>query len=174
VLWVRGSILQELPPFLVGGGMVERVSVEQTRYATGSRRFEAGTPPVVQAVGLGVALDWLMTLPREEIRRQEEDLSSRLLQGLSEIPGLRLLGEASARGRAPIFSFDIQGCHSHDICQVLDEYGVALRGGHHCAQPLMDALGLVSTTRASLALFNTARDVQALLDGLHRSVEILR
>ena len=154
--------------------MVERVSAVETRYAAGNRRFEAGTPPVVQAIGLGAALDWLMPLPWESIRQHETALAERLLNGLSGISGLRLLGEATAQGRSPIFSFDIEGCHSHDICQVLDEFGVALRGGHHCAQPLMDALGLVSTTRASLALFNIREDVDALVGGLEKAVDILR
>jgi cysteine desulfurase/selenocysteine lyase len=97
-----------------------------------------------------------------------------LLPGLSAIPGLTLVGESSAEQRAPIFSFDIEGCHSHDICHLLDEQGVELRGGHHCAQPLMDALGLVATSRASLAVFNTEQDIEALLSSLHKAVEILR
>ena len=174
VLWVRDSILQTLPPFLTGGGMIERVTVDGTRYLSGYRRFEAGTPPVAQAIGLGVALDWLMALPWSDIRRYEQQLAKQLLQGLSAVKGLTLLGESSAQGRAPIFSFDIEGCHSHDVCQVLDDYGVELRGGHHCAQPLMDALGLTATSRASLAVFNNEADIEALLNGLQQAVELLR
>ncbi|MEH6581861.1 MAG: SufS family cysteine desulfurase [Halioglobus sp.] len=174
VLWARREILEELPPFLTGGGMIERVTATDTRYLSGRQRFEAGTPPVAQVIGLGAALDWLMALPWGEIRPFEQRLASRLLQGFSRIEGLSLLGEPSAEDRAPIFSFHIEGCHSHDICQVLDEYGVALRGGHHCAQPLMDALNLVATTRASLAVFNTEDDIEALLGGLQKAVELLR
>jgi cysteine desulfurase/selenocysteine lyase len=136
---------------------------------------------VAQAIGLGAALDWLMALPWGDIRRYEQQLAEKLLQGLSGIGGLTLLGEPSAllrepsaQGRAPIFSFDIEGCHSHDVCQVLDDYGVELRGGHHCAQPLMDALGLIATSRASLAVFNNAADIEALLNGLQQTVELLR
>jgi cysteine desulfurase/selenocysteine lyase len=174
VLWGRDDILQAMPPFVTGGGMIERVTVDSTRYLSGNRRFEAGTPPVAQAVGLGAALEWLTALPWPQIRQYEQEMMQQLLQGLTGIDGLTLLGESAARQCAPIFSFDIEGCHSHDICQVLDDYGVALRGGHHCAQPLMDALGLVATSRASLALFNNARDIAALIDGLHKAVEILR
>jgi cysteine desulfurase/selenocysteine lyase len=174
VLWGRESILQTMPPFLTGGGMIERVTVNGTRYLSGNRRFEAGTPPVAQAIGLGAALEWLMVLPWSDIRRYEQQQAKQLLQGLSAVRGLTLLGESSAQGRAPIFSFDIQGCHSHDVCQVLDDYGVELRGGHHCAQPLMDAMGLIATTRASLAVFNNAADIEALLNGLQQAVELLR
>jgi cysteine desulfurase / selenocysteine lyase len=174
VLWGREQLWNELQPFLTGGGMIERVTVQGTRYLSGNRRFEAGTPPVAQAIGLGAALQWLMDLPWPDIRRHEQTLMQQILQGLSGIAGLTLIGEAAYRQRAPIFSFDIEGCHSHDICQVMDEQGVALRGGHHCAQPLMDALGLVSTTRASLAVFNDEQDIRVLIDGLHRALEILR
>jgi len=174
VLWGRYSILQTLPPFLTGGGMIERVTVEGTRYLSGNRRFEAGTLPVVQVVGLGASLDWLMALPWPEIRRHEQGLMQQMLQGLSDIPGLTLVGESSLEQRVPIFSFDIQACHSHDVCQILDDCGVALRGGHHCAQPLMDALDLMATSRASFAVFNNEGDIAALLHGLQKAVEILR
>ena len=174
VLWGREELLDSLPPFLTGGGMIERVTAQETRYLSGNRRFEAGTPPVAQAIGLGVALDWLMALPWREVHDYEEKLSRRLLHGLLEIDGLKMLGEQISLHRAPIFSFHIDGCHSHDVCQVLDDYGVALRGGHHCAQPLMDALGLVATSRASIAVFNNEEDIEALLSALHKVVEVLR
>ena len=115
-----------------------------------------------------------MDQPWTEIRLYEQGLMQKLLQGLSGISGLTLVGERSLEQRAPIFSFDIEACHSHDICHLLDEHGVELRGGHHCAQPLMDALDLVATTRASIALFNNEMDIEALLDGLQKAVEILR
>ena len=174
VLWARREILQKLPPFLTGGGMIERVTTAETRFCSGRQAFEAGTPPVVQAIGLGAALEWLQTMPWVQIHQYERHLSRRLLQGFAAIDGLKLLGEFSPDGRAPIFSFDIEGCHSHDVCHILNEFGVALRGGHHCAQPLMDALGLVATTRASIALFNSDEDIEALLSGLRQAVVLLR
>ena len=154
--------------------MIERVTASETRYMSGNRRFEAGTPPVAQAIGLGVALDWLRALPWQKIHSYEQKLSQKLLQGLLDIHGLSLLGEHVQTHRAPIFSFHIDGCHSHDVCQILDDYGVALRGGHHCAQPLMDALGLVATTRASIAVFNNEDDIDALLIALNKVLEVLR
>jgi cysteine desulfurase/selenocysteine lyase len=129
---------------------------------------------VAQAIGLGAALEWLMELPWQEIHPYQQKLAGRLLQGLLDIEGLRLVGEQSLEGRAPIFSFDIEGCHSHDVCQILDDYGVALRGGHHCAQPLMDALGLVATSRASIAVFNNSDDIESLLSALQKVLEVLR
>ncbi|MBE9539882.1 MAG: SufS family cysteine desulfurase [Proteobacteria bacterium] len=174
VLWGRRELLDALPPFLTGGGMIERVTAQTTRYLSGNRRFEAGTPPIAQVIGLGAALDWLMALPWQEIRDYEQKLSGRLLAGLLDIQGLRLLGEQAVTHRAPIFSFDIESCHSHDVCQILDDYGVALRGGHHCAQPLMDALGLVATSRASIAVFNNESDIDALLVALNKVLEVLR
>lgn len=173
-LWLRATVLEDLPPFLTGGGMIQRVTAQDTSYVKGCRRFEVGTPPVAQAIGLGAALQWLKALPWQEIEAYERRLVDTLLAGLLSIEGLTLLGERRAMGRAPIFSFDIEGCHPHDICQVLDDYGVALRGGHHCAQPLMDALGLVATSRASLALFNDVADIEALLHGLRKAVKVLR
>lgn len=174
VLWGRGELLDGLPPFLTGGGMIERVTTQETRYLPGNRRFEVGTPPVAQAIGLGAALDWLMALPWKDVRDFEQKLAQQLLAGLLELDGLNLLGEQSPVHRAPIFSFAIDGCHPHDICQILDDYGVALRGGHHCAQPLMDALGLVATSRASIAVFNNESDIDAFLVALQKVIGVLR
>ncbi len=174
VLWGREKVLDSLPPFLTGGGMIERVTAQQTRYLSGNRRFEAGTPPVAQAIGLGAALDWLSVMPWQQVREYEKKLSQRLLRGLLKIDGLMVLGEQSSAHRAPIFSFDIEGCHSHDVCQILDDYGVAVRGGHHCAQPLMDALGLVATSRVSMAVFNNEADIDALLIALDKVLAVLR
>lgn len=173
VLWGRAHLLADLPAWLVGGGMVERVTATHARYLDSSARLEAGTPPVAQAIGLGVALDWLMGLPWPEIRAHEARLAQLLHTGLQRIDGLRLFGP-STPARLPIFSFDIDGCHPHDLCQVADEFGVALRGGHHCAQPLMDALGVTATTRASAALFNSEAEIEQLLTALVRAIEVLR
>jgi cysteine desulfurase/selenocysteine lyase len=165
VLWGREKLLAALPPFMSGGGMVGEVSPERTTWAAPPQRFEAGTPPIAQAVGLAAALDWMTGLDWGAIHARESRLCAALIDGLQRIPGLRLLGPASGP-RAPIVSFDIPGLHPHDICQVLDAQRLALRGGHHCAQPLMAALGVEVCSRASIALYNDEADIAALLDGL--------
>ena len=166
VLWGRDEILAAMPPFLTGGGMIGEVTPEDVTWAAPPRRFEAGTPPIAQAVGLAAALEWMIALPWARIHARESRLCGMLIEGLQRIPGLRLLGPVASEQRAPIVSFDIPGLHPHDICQVLDARGLALRGGHHCAQPLMAALGVEVCTRASVALYNDETDIQALLDGL--------
>jgi cysteine desulfurase/selenocysteine lyase len=166
VLWGREELLTRMPPFLTGGGMIGEVTPEASTWAEPPQRFEAGTPPIAQAVGLAAALEWMMRLDWAQIHAQESRLCEMLIEGLQRIPSLRLLGPASSDDRAPIVSFDIPGLHPHDICQVLDARQLALRGGHHCAQPLMAALGIESCTRASIALYNDETDVRALLDGL--------
>jgi cysteine desulfurase/selenocysteine lyase len=165
VLWGREKLLAALPPFMSGGGMVGEVTPAATTWAAPPQRFEAGTPPIAQAVGLAAALDWMMKLDWATIHAREGRLCATLIEGLQRIPGLMLLGPASGP-RAPIVSFDIPGLHPHDICQVLDARQLALRGGHHCAQPLMAALGVDVCSRASIALYNDEADIAALLEGL--------
>ncbi|MBI5898306.1 MAG: cysteine desulfurase [Rhodocyclales bacterium] len=174
VLWARRELLRDLPPFHGGGGMVGEVGPGGFSWAEAPRRFEAGTPPIAQAVGLAAALDWMMGLDWPRLRMREAELCARLLDGLHDIRGLRVLGSMRADRRAPIVSFEMAGLHPHDICQVLDARGLALRGGHHCAQPLLAALGVEACTRASLALYNDAADVAALLDGLRHAAKVLR
>lgn len=166
VLWGKAEALEKLPPFLGGGGMIGRVTVEETTWAPPPRRFEAGTPPIAQAVGLGAALDWLRTQPWEDMHAYTARLAQRLSEGLAVLPGLTLLGPRDMRQRLPIVSFNLAGIHPHDACQILDEHGVAVRGGHHCAQPLMDFFGVPGAVRASLAPYNDDADVDALLAGL--------
>ena len=161
-----------MPPFLGGGGMIDEVTAESSTWAAPPQRFEAGTPPIAQAVGLAAALEWMMSLPWEAIRKREDDLCAALVAGLVRIPGLRLLGPLHGP-RAPIVSFDIPGLHPHDICQVLDGHQLALRGGHHCAQPLLAALGCEVCTRASIALYSDESDIQALFAGLAEVRRIL-
>ncbi len=173
VLWGRAEALASMSPFLGGGGMIAEVTPRQATWADPPRRFEAGTPPIAQAIGLAVALDWMTSLDWAAIRERESRLCARMIEGLARIPGLRLLGPAAVTARAPIVSFDIPGLHPHDICQVLDHHGLALRGGHHCAQPLLAALGVDACTRASLALYNDEADVAALLDGVAAAVRTL-
>ena len=172
VLWGRAEALAQLPPFLGGGGMIGEVTPVASTWAAPPQRFEAGTPPIAQAIGLAAALDWIMNLDWAAIREREDALCRRLIEGLARIPGLRLLGPPQGR-RAPIISFDIPGLHPHDICQVLDAQNLALRGGHHCAQPLLAALGAEVCTRASIALYNDETDIDALLDGLDRALREL-
>jgi len=166
VLWGREDLLAQMPPFLTGGGMVGEVTPRSTTWAAPPQRFEAGTPPIAQAVGLAATMEWMMSLDWPRIHAREARLCGLLIDGLLRIPGLRLLGPEASAQRAPIVSFDIPGLHPHDICQVLDTRNLALRGGHHCAQPLMAALGIDVCTRASIALYNEEADILALLDGL--------
>lgn len=166
VLWGRAEALAALPPFLGGGGMIGRVTAEESTYAEPPRRFEAGTPPIAQAVGLGAALDWLRRQPWEDMHAHTARLAQRLLEALAVLPGLTFLGPRALRERLPIVSFHLAGLHPHDACQILDEHGVAVRGGHHCAQPLMDFFGVAGAVRASLAPYNDDADVDALLAGL--------
>jgi cysteine desulfurase/selenocysteine lyase len=173
VLWARGELLEAMPPAVCGGGMVERVSVQGASYAPPPRRFEAGTPPVAQAVGLGEALDWMGRQDWPAIGRRMAGLTQRLIEGLRAVPRLHLAGPLDARDRVPVVSFWLEDLHSHDVCQVLDERGLALRGGHHCAQPLMHALGVEGVSRASLALYNGDDDVDALLEGVREAARIL-
>ena len=165
VLWGKAEALARMPPFLGGGGMIAEVTPAASTWAAPPQRFEAGTPPIAQVVGLAAAVEWMMTLEWAAIREREDALCKQLIEGLARIPGLRLLGPQRGK-RAPIVSFDIPGLHPHDICQVLDTRNLALRGGHHCAQPLLAALGAESCTRASIALYNDEADIEALLAGL--------
>ena len=172
VLWGKAEALARMPPFLGGGGMIAEVTPAASTWAAPPQRFEAGTPPIAQAIGLAAALDWMMTLDWAAIREREDALCQQLIEGLARIPGLRLLGPQHAHhceARAPIVSFDIPGLHPHDICQVLDAHTLALRGGHPCAQPLLAALGAEACTRASIALYNGEADIEALLAGLDRA-----
>jgi len=174
VLWGRADRLDALPPFMGGGGMVERVSWETSSYASGYRRFEAGTPPVAQAVGMGAALEWMMKLPWAQIKSHESALIEKMLGILNNTPGLKIIGPNSGEARIPIFSFDIAGYHPHDLCYLMDQQGIALRGGNHCAQPLMEVYKLMASSRASLSFFNHGEDINSFAIGLENAIEELR
>lgn len=174
VLWARKALLEAMPPFLGGGEMIRTVTLERTIWADVPHKFEAGTPPIAQAVGLGAAVRWLRQLDWPSISAHEMRLTQRLLDGLGRLKGTRIIGPTGLQGRIPVVSFDIDGAHPHDICQILDGRNVALRGGHHCAQPLMDHFGLAGTTRASLALYNNDADIDTLLAGLDAAAAKLR
>lgn len=165
-IWIRRELAEELPPFLGGGEMIARVSFAGTTYARPPHRFEAGTPAIGPVLALGAAARWLLTLNWQTIRRREEALTARLLDGLAALPAIRILGPRDIRDRFGIVAFEVAGLHAHDVCQLLDGFGVCTRGGHHCAQPLMDRFGTVASVRASLAPYNDEADVDALLTGL--------
>lgn len=175
VLWGRADILNRMEPLLLGGGMVGLVEEDELTWADPPDRFEAGTPPVAQAVGLGAALDWLMGLDWPNLRRHDEALLRRLLDGLIGLDGVTIVGPKNLEARLPVVSFTVAGCHPHDVAHVLADRGVAVRAGAHCAKPLMRALGLEEgTLRASLAPYNDEADVEALLQGIDAAMARLR
>jgi cysteine desulfurase / selenocysteine lyase len=169
VLWARRELLEEMPPFLGGGEMIEMVWMDRSTFAPPPHKFEAGTMPIAQAVGLGAAVDYLTEVGLEAVRTHEQDLLRHALAALADIKGLRILGPAEAVDRGGAISFELGGIHPHDVSQVLDDRGVAVRAGHHCAWPLHRALGVQASTRASLYLYNTHDEVDALADGLREA-----
>lgn len=172
VLYGKEEILDELPPYQGGGEMILSVTFERTTYKKAPHRFEAGTPAIVEAIGLGAAVDYLERIGLDRIGAHEQALLDYATERLSALPRLRLVG-TSAR-KAAIASFVVDGVHPHDIGTILDQTGVAIRAGHHCAQPLMHRLGLSATARASFGLYNTVDDVDALADGLQVVLELFR
>jgi len=170
VLYGRLDALAAMPPYQGGGEMILHVSFEKTEYQEPPHRFEAGTPDIAGAIGLGIALDFIEELGRENILEHEEALTGYGVDRLSRIPGLHLLG--AGQRRLGILSFDFDGVHPHDVSQVLDQHDVAVRAGHHCAQPLMERLGLSGTTRASLGVYNDESDIERLADALEAAREM--
>jgi cysteine desulfurase / selenocysteine lyase len=166
-LYGTAEALEALPPYQGGGEMIETVTKDRVTYARPPHRFEAGTPPIIEAIGLGAALDWLSALDRDAIAAHEAALYVRARAAAADIDGLRVLGEAPGKGA--ILTFDVQGAHAHDLAQVMDRYGVAVRAGLHCCEPLSARLGVTSSTRASFALYNTAEEVDAFADALIRA-----
>jgi cysteine desulfurase/selenocysteine lyase len=166
VLWGRRAVLEQLPPFLGGGEMIETVAMQRSTYAGIPHKFEAGTPPIVEAVGLGAAVDYLTHIGMENIHRHEQALTGYALEGLATVPGLRVLGPLDASLRGGAISFEIDGVHPHDVAQVLDSRGIAVRAGHHCAKPAHARFGVQSSTRMSSYLYTTAAEIDALVDGL--------
>lgn len=163
VLWGRAELLNALPPFRTGGSMISTVTMESSTYLPAPQRFEAGTQPVSQAVALAEAVRYLERVGLERIDAREDELAQRMLVGLAEIDGIRIVGPAAGIPRAGLVSFDVDGVHAHDVGQFLDAQGIAVRVGHHCAQPLHRRLGLTATTRASAYLYTTAEEVDRFL-----------
>ncbi len=164
-LWGRYDLLQSMPPWQGGGSMIDRVTFEQSTFLDAPARFEAGTPHIVGAVGLHAAIDWVEGVGMEAIHAHECALVAEARAALSTIPGVTLYGPADSAG---IVSFNVDGVHPHDTATILDDAGVAVRAGHHCAQPLMDALGVAATARASFAAHSASSDIEALVSGIQQ------
>jgi cysteine desulfurase/selenocysteine lyase len=167
VLYGKYDLLAEMQPYQGGGEMIDTVTLEGVTYNAPPHRFEAGTPPIVQAIGLGRALEYMDELGREAIDAHEHEVAQYAQEQLTRINSLRMIG--TALGKGGIFSFEIKGAHAHDVATILDRYGIAVRAGTHCAQPLLKRFGVTSTCRASFALYNGKDDVDALVDGIERA-----
>jgi len=166
VLWGRYDLLAELPPFLGGGEMIETVTMERSTYAAPPARFEAGTPPIAQAVGLGAAVDYLSALGMHKVAEHEREITAYALERLREVGGLTVVGPKDAVMRGGAISFTLEGVHPHDVSQLLDSQGVAVRAGHHCAKPAHLRFGVQSTTRASFYLYTAREEIDALVEAL--------
>jgi cysteine desulfurase/selenocysteine lyase len=175
VLHGRRALLEEMPPFIGGGHMIRTVAANESTWTELPGKFEAGTSQIAEAIGLGVAVDWLRALGAEQVRSHEQAVTGEALERLSsEVPGLVVHGPLAAADRGALISFALDGAHPHDIGEILGREGVCVRAGHHCAQPLMRKLGVGATARASFAVHNTSTDVQRLIDGLHEVRRIMQ
>jgi cysteine desulfurase/selenocysteine lyase len=172
VLWGRGELLAAMPPVLGGGSMIETVRMEGSTFAPPPARFEAGTPPIAQAVGLGAAVDYLTAVGMDAIAWHEKELTTYALEALATVPGLRLFGPRTPVGRGGTLSFDLEGVHPHDVGQVLDAQGVQIRVGHHCARPTCARFGVAAMSRVSLYLYNTTEEIDALVAALAKVREV--
>jgi cysteine desulfurase/selenocysteine lyase len=172
VLYGRLPLLEAMPPFLGGGDMIESVSFEGTTFAPVPQKFEAGTPDIASVIGFGAAIEYLETIGMDRIATHEHSLLVYATERLLEIEGLRIIG--TAKEKAAVISFVLEDAHPHDIGTILDDEGIAIRAGHHCAQPLMKRMGVPATARASLSLYNTREDVDRLVSGLRKTCEIFR
>jgi cysteine desulfurase/selenocysteine lyase len=172
VLWGRYELLADMPVFLGGGEMIETVDMTGTTFAKPPHRFEAGTPPIAQAVGLGAAIDYVSALGMQNIQAHEEQLTAYALDALSTVDGLRIIGPATGLDRGATIAFTLRGVHPHDVAQVLDEQGIAVRAGHHCARPVCLRYGIPATTRASFGVYTTTDEIDALVHGLEQVKEV--
>jgi cysteine desulfurase/selenocysteine lyase len=166
VLWGRRELLDRMPPFLGGGDMISSVTYEQSTWAAVPHKFEAGTPPILEGIGLKAAVDYVQSIGYDAMAAHEASLTEHALARLAAVQGLRVIGQAQDRGG--VFSFTLEGAHAHDVATLLDRQGIAVRAGHHCAEPLMQRLDLDSTARASFGIYTTHAEVDALADGLTR------
>ncbi|MDT0260700.1 cysteine desulfurase [Jatrophihabitans lederbergiae] len=172
VLWGRYELLAELPPFMGGGEMIETVDMTGTTYALPPHRFEAGTPMIAEAIGLGAAIDYVSAIGMSAIQAHEDELTAYALTALAKVPGLTIIGPSDPVDRGATISFTMKGIHPHDVSQLLDEQGIAVRAGHHCARPVCVRYGISATTRASFGIYTTLGEVDALVAGLARVQEM--
>jgi cysteine desulfurase/selenocysteine lyase len=166
-LYGKAEWLERLPPYAGGGEMIETVTQDSVTYNVPPHRFEAGTPPIVQAIGLGAAIDYVESIGRDAARKHEAELTEYALERLQRINSLRLIG--TAPGKGGIFSFELKGAHAHDVSTILDRYGIAVRAGTHCAMPLLQRFGVTSTCRASFGLYTGKDDIDALVEGIEKA-----
>ena len=164
VLWGKAELLDQLEPSLFGGSMVDSVTMQGATWAKAPRKFEAGVPNMAQAVGLSAAIDYISKIGMDKVAQHEQDLTKQLISGLQNISGVQVIGPVDMKDRGGVVSFTVDGVHPHDVGQYLDQFGIAVRTGHHCAWPLMRRLNLVGTTRASFHLYNDENEVKVLLD----------
>lgn len=174
VLYGREELLEKMPPVAYGGGMISAVSVEESKWHELPWKFEAGTPNISGAVGLGAAIDYISDVGFANIRRIDEELTATAMRGLSEIPGVRIFGPRDPRERGGVVSFVVDGIHPHDLATILDRDNICVRAGHHCAMPLMKWLGVPATARASFWVYNRPEDVEALTRGVEKAIRILK
>lgn len=172
VLHGREELLEQMPPFLTGGDMISSVDFQEAEWNELPFKFEAGTPPIAEAVGLGAAVDYLSALGMQRVREHERELTAYMLDRLHEVPGLRTVGPASAERRGGLVSFTVEGIHPHDVAELANRGGACIRAGHHCAQPLMRCLGVGATARASVGVYNEREDVDALIAALLAGREV--
>jgi cysteine desulfurase/selenocysteine lyase len=171
ILFGKKELLEAMPPFMGGGDMIRRVRLEGSTWNDLPWKFEAGTPSIAEGIGLGAAVDYLSNLGMENVHAHESFITNYALEALSEVEGLQIIGP-SASQRAGVAAFTLNGVHPHDIAELLDKDGIAIRAGHHCAMPVMERYGLPATTRASLACYNTKEDIDALVEGLNTVREV--
>ncbi len=174
VLWGRTEVLDALPPFLGGGSMIETVTMEGSTWAPLPAKFEAGTPPIVEAIGLAAAVDYLSAIGMDRVAQHEHAITAYALSRMNDLNGVTILGPTEAVDRGGAISFEIDGVHPHDVSQVLDSLGIAVRAGHHCAKPAHARFGVQSSTRASFYLYTTPAEIDALVDGLEQTKRFFR
>ena len=171
-LWGRLELLDATPPFLGGGSMIRKVTKAGTTYANVPARFEAGTPAITQAIGMAAALRWLDALGMDAALAHEREIADYALKRVAEVPGVRVFGPPRSADRVGPVSFELEGVHAHDVSEILDRHGVAVRAGHHCAQPLMDRFGITATARASFGVYTTREEIDRLVTGLENARQV--
>ncbi len=171
-LWARLDLLREMPPFLGGGSMIRKVTKDGTTFADPPARFEAGTPAISQAIGLAAALRWLDGIGMDAAAAHEREIASYAIDAISQVPGITIFGPPNSAERLGPVSFELEGVHAHDVAEILDRHGVAVRAGHHCAQPLMQRLGIAATARASFGIYTESSEIDRLVEGLHDARKI--